>query len=79
MLHDGIHLYFNVVVGHYLGDTGDTGDMRLPNASPLAEVRIHIEQQATALMAQHHCVFLGGDHSASALGGRAQLWLAGVL
>ena len=76
MLCDGIRPYFSVVAGHYLGDTDD---MRLPNASPLAEVRVHIEQQATALMAQHHCVFLGGDHSALALGGRAQLWLAGVL
>jgi agmatinase len=26
-------------------------------------VRQEIERQATALMAQHHCVFLGGDHS----------------
>ena len=37
--------------------------MRLPNASPLPEVRAHIERQASALMAQHHSVFLGGDHS----------------
>jgi agmatinase len=37
--------------------------MRLPNASPLTEVRTAIEQQAAALMALHHCVFIGGDHS----------------
>jgi agmatinase len=37
--------------------------MRLPNASPLAEVRVAIEQQAAVLMAAHHCVFIGGDHS----------------
>ena len=60
MLCDGVHPYFNVAAGEHLGDAGD---MRLPNASPLAEVRVHIEQQAAALMAQHHCVFLGGDHS----------------
>ncbi len=33
------------------------------DVSPLPEVRRHIEAQATALMARHHCVFLGGDHS----------------
>jgi agmatinase len=37
--------------------------MRLPNASALAEVRDQIQAQAAMLMAQHHCVFLGGDHS----------------
>jgi agmatinase len=37
--------------------------MRLPNASPLAAIREVIEQQAQALMAKHHMVFLGGDHS----------------
>jgi agmatinase len=42
---------------------GDALDMRLPNASPLPEVRAHIERQAAELMAKHHCVFLGGDHS----------------
>ncbi len=60
MLCDGIHPHFNVSP---LGQLGDAGDMRLPNASPLTEVRQHIEQQAAALMAKHHCVFLGGDHS----------------
>ena len=35
----------------------------LPNASPLVDVRQQIQAQAAALMAGHHCVFLGGDHS----------------
>jgi agmatinase len=42
---------------------GDALDMRIPNASPLALVREQIQMQAAALMARHHCVFLGGDHS----------------
>ncbi|HRK38877.1 MAG TPA: agmatinase [Burkholderiaceae bacterium] len=60
MLCDGIHPVFNVSPASYLADAGE---MRLPNASPLADVRSHIERQAAALMAQHHSVFLGGDHS----------------
>ncbi len=60
MLCDGLHPFFNVTPVHHLGDALD---MRLPNASPLTEVRSHIQQQASALMAKHHCVFLGGDHS----------------
>ena len=60
MLCDGIHPYFEVSP---LGYLGDAGDMALPNASALDEVRRRIEAQAGALMAQHHCVFLGGDHS----------------
>ncbi|MFC7458816.1 agmatinase [Hydrogenophaga defluvii] len=60
MLCDGIHPHFNVSPLDHLGDALD---MRLPNASPLLEVRRHIEAQAAALMARHHCVFLGGDHS----------------
>lgn len=60
MLCDGIHPHFNISPYAYLGDVGD---MRLPNASGLAEVRAHIEAQASALMAQHHCAFIGGDHS----------------
>jgi len=60
MLCDGIHPVFNVTP---LGVLGDAADMLLPNASPLTEVRKVIEQQAAALMAAHHCVFLGGDHS----------------
>ncbi|MBT3068721.1 agmatinase [Rhodoferax sp. U11-2br] len=60
MLCDGIHPFFNVTP---LGFLGDGYDMALPNASPLVEVRQQIQAQAAALMAQHHCVFLGGDHS----------------
>ena len=60
MFCDGIHPLFEVSPLHWLGDGGD---MRLPNASPLAEVRGRIQEQARELMARHHCVFLGGDHS----------------
>lgn len=60
MLCDGIHPFFDVSP---LGFLGDAGDMALPNASALDVVRRQIESQASALMAQHHCVFLGGDHS----------------
>jgi len=60
MLCDATHPYFNVSP---LGLLGDAGDMRLPNASPLPEVRSEIQSQAAALMARHHCVFIGGDHS----------------
>ena len=60
MLCDGIHPVFDVSP---LGHLGDAADMRLPNASPLTEVRRAIEAQASALMAAHHCVFIGGDHS----------------
>jgi agmatinase len=60
MLCDGTHPHFNVSP---IGLLGDAGDMRLPNASSLPTVRAHIETQAAALMARHHCVFVGGDHS----------------
>ena len=60
MLCDGIHPVFDVSPLEHLGDALD---MRLPNASPLPEVRRYIEAQAAALMERHHCVFLGGDHS----------------
>jgi len=60
MLCDGIHPHFNVSP---LGVLGDGYDMALPNASPLPVVREAIQTQAAALMARHHCVFLGGDHS----------------
>ncbi|MBB1075337.1 agmatinase [Rhodoferax sp. 4810] len=60
MLCDGIHPHFNVTP---LGHLGDGFDMVLPNASPLPVVREQIQAHAAALMAQHHCVFLGGDHS----------------
>ena len=55
MLCDGIHPVFDVSP---LAHLGDALDMRLPNASPLSEVRRHIEAQAAALMAKHHSVTL---------------------
>ncbi|MFZ3084909.1 agmatinase [Rhodoferax ferrireducens] len=60
MLCDGLHPFFGVSP---IGHLGDALGMRLPNASPLADVRQQIQAQAAALMAGHHCVFLGGDHS----------------
>lgn len=60
MLCDGTHPFFDVSPLEHLGDAAD---MRLPNASPLTEVRTAIQQQAAVLMARHHCVFIGGDHS----------------
>ncbi len=60
MLCDGLHPLFGVSP---IDQLGDGGDMRLANASPLAGVRQQIESQAAQLMARHHCVFLGGDHS----------------
>jgi len=60
MLCDGIHPLFDVSPLEWVGDAGD---MRLPNASPLAEVRAAIVQQAAPLLQRHHCIFIGGDHS----------------
>lgn len=60
MLCDGLHPVFEVTP---IGVMGDAGDLRLPNASGLPAVREVIEAQAAALMAKHHCVFIGGDHS----------------
>lgn len=60
MLCDGLHPHFGVSPLDHLGDAHD---LVLPNASPLAEVRRLIQAGAAALMARHHCVFIGGDHS----------------
>jgi agmatinase len=60
MLCDGLHPVFAVSPLEHLGDAGD---LRLPNASALPQVREAIQAQAAVLMARHHCVFLGGDHS----------------
>lgn len=62
MLCDGLHPHFDVSP---LGQLGDALDMRLSNASSLAQVRDQIQSQAALLMSRHHCVFLGGDHSVS--------------
>ena len=60
MLCDGEHPHFNCSpVGH----VGDALDLRLPNTAALPHLQACIEQQAQALMGQHRCVFLGGDHS----------------
>lgn len=60
MLCDAEHPFFGVSP---LTCLGDAGDMRLPNASGLADVRGHIYAQALPLLSQHHMAFLGGDHS----------------
>jgi agmatinase len=60
MLCDGLHPVFGVSP---LEHVGDAGEFALPNASPLTAVREAIETQAAALLQNHHCVFLGGDHS----------------
>lgn len=60
MLCDGMHPHFDVTP---LGHMGDSGDMLLPNAAALAAVRVHIQARAAAIMARHHGIFLGGDHS----------------
>jgi agmatinase len=57
---DGIHPHFDVSP---LAQLGDAGDMRLPNASGVAAAHAAIEAAAQPLLAAHHCVFLGGDHS----------------
>ena len=45
MLWDGLHPFFGVSP---IGRLGDALDMRLPNASPLADVRQQIQAQAAA-------------------------------
>jgi len=60
MLFDATHPVFDLSPTASLGDGGD---MRLPNASALTEVRQAIEAQASAHLLQAHPVFLGGDHS----------------
>ncbi len=59
MLCDGIHPHFNVALD---GVLGDAGDLPLPNTS-LAAMRAALEAQVPALIAHHHMVWLGGDHS----------------
>ncbi len=60
MLCDALHPHFDVSP---IGVLGDGADMRLPNASSLAQVRGIITEHAAQLMQRHHCVFIGGDHS----------------
>ena len=59
MLCDATHPLFDVAPGDLLADAGD---MRFPNTD-LVAMRAALEPQVNALIAKHHCVFLGGDHS----------------
>jgi agmatinase len=59
MLCDGTHPYFDVSP---LGQLGDAGDLALPNTS-LAAMREALAPLAAPLIARHHMVWLGGDHS----------------
>ena len=59
MLCDGEHPLFNVAAGAAIADTGD---LALPNTS-LSAMRAALQPQASALISQHHMVWLGGDHS----------------
>jgi agmatinase len=59
MLCDGTHPLFDVALD---GVLGDAGDLALPNTS-LGDARRALEQQAGALVRQHHMAWLGGDHS----------------
>jgi agmatinase len=59
MLCDGIHPFFDVSP---LGQLGDAGDLPLPNTS-LAAMREAMAAPVEALLARHHMVWLGGDHS----------------
>ena len=59
MLCDGIHPHFSCSP---LGSVGDAGDLMLPNTS-LEGMRAALEALAPSLLARHHMVWLGGDHS----------------
>lgn len=59
MLCDAIHPYFEVSP---LGELGDAGDLPLPNTG-LEGMRAALMPQVEALIARHHMVWIGGDHS----------------
>jgi agmatinase len=59
MLCDGIHPLFDVSPE---GRLGDAGDLPLPNTS-LEALRAAMMPGVRALIARHHMVWLGGDHS----------------
>ncbi len=59
MLCDGTHPHFDTSP---LGLLGDAGDLALPNTS-LVAMREAMGPQVDRLIAQHHMVWLGGDHS----------------
>ena len=59
MLCDGTHTLWPVSpLGHF----ADAGDLTLPNTS-LERMREALMPQAAAMLARHHMVWLGGDHS----------------
>jgi len=59
MLCDGIHPLFDVSpLGHLI----DVGDLALPNTS-IERMRQAMAPLVDSLLAQHHMVWLGGDHS----------------
>jgi agmatinase len=59
MLCEGTHPHFDVSP---LGSLGDAGDLALPNTS-LAAMREALAPLVGPLLAKHHMVWLGGDHS----------------
>lgn len=59
MLCDATHPHFGVSVWPLLGDAGD---LELPNTS-LEALRAAMAAPAAELLARHHMVWLGGDHS----------------
>ena len=59
MLCDRTHPHFDVSP---LGELGDAGDLPLPNTR-LDSMRAAMEAPVRALLARHHMVWLGGDHS----------------
>ena len=59
MLCDAIHPHFNITP---LGSLADAGDIALPNTS-LAAMREALQPKVRSLVASHHMVWLGGDHS----------------
>jgi agmatinase len=59
MLCDGWHPWLGVTP---LSEIADAGDLALPNTS-LEAMRAALEPLAASLVARHHMVWLGGDHS----------------
>lgn len=59
MLCDGTHPHFDCSP---LGQLGDAGDLALPNTG-LVPMREALAPLAAQLIARHHMVWLGGDHS----------------
>lgn len=59
MLCDGMHPFFDVSPA---GELADLGDLLLPNTS-LAAMRSALAPLLPPLLARHHMLWLGGDHS----------------